>query len=69
MDEREKEILKGMVNCYNVCRKDFYETVHMVAGARGLSDNVVIEILNKAKAEHSDEYVRLRSKLPESFPM
>ncbi|MEM0154432.1 MAG: hypothetical protein QW814_01190 [Methanothrix sp.] len=71
MDERENELMHGMVNCYNTCHEDFEHTVHMVARARRLSDEEVKLMLKKIKKESGDseDYLLLRSKLPDDFPV
>ena len=71
MDEKESELMHGMVNCYNTCHEDFEHTVHMVAAARSLNEEKVKSVLKKIKAEsgNSEEYLSLRSKLPEDFPI
>ncbi|MCL5404457.1 MAG: hypothetical protein M1125_01280 [Candidatus Marsarchaeota archaeon] len=71
MDERENELMHGMVNCYNTCHEDFEGTVHMVARARGLSEKEAKAILEKIREEYgtTGEYKSLRSKLPKDFPL
>ena len=61
--------MHGMVNCYNTCHEDFEHTVHMVARARGLTDEKVKSMLKKIKEESrdSEEYLSLRSRLPNDF--
>ena len=69
MDERENELMHGMVNCYNTCHEDFEHTVHMVASSRGLTEEKVKSMLKKIKEESKDskEYLLLRLKLPKDF--
>ncbi len=60
-----------MGNCYFVCHADFDETVRMVGRSRGLSPEEVKEILLRAREQYEQDpdYKRLRSRLPEDFPV
>lgn len=69
MIPRERELMNGMVNCYNACHANFEETVGMVGSARGLSPEQVKVILNRLEREDGDEYRALRQKLPSEFPL
>lgn len=71
MDERERELLTGMGNCYAACGADFESTVEMVANARRLPPAKVIETLEEIRQRDgaSEEYRRLRARLPEGFPL
>jgi hypothetical protein len=71
MTPRERELLRAMGNCYNVCHEDFKSTVHMVASGRGLSDEEVIAALRSAREKYgeTEEYRNLRSRFPEDFPV
>jgi len=68
MSPREKELLQGMVNCYNTCHANFEETVRMVGSNRGLSPDEVKAILERLRRGGGDEYNALRRRLPEGFP-
>jgi hypothetical protein len=69
MTPKERELLQGMVNCYNTCHANFEETVGMVSSARGLDPEEVKEILNSLKSAGGDEYQAFRIRLPNDFPM
>lgn len=69
MTPRERELLQGMVNCYNTCHADFEDTVDMVGSGRDLSPNQVKEILNRLKELGGEEYQELRNRLPKDFPL
>jgi hypothetical protein len=60
-----------MGNCYATCGANFEDTVSMVGSARGLEPKEVKEILTHIKEAHGkeEEYLRLRSRLPEEFAM
>ena len=69
MTPSERELLQGMVNCYNTCHADFEDTVGMVGSARGLSLEEVKEILTRLREAGGTEYKELRSRLPDTFPL
>ncbi len=71
MTPRERELLQGMGNCYEVCHADFEDTVSMVGSARGLSPDEVKSILRemKEKCSREEEYAKLRARLPREFPL
>ncbi len=69
MTPKERELLQGMVNCFNACHANFEETVEMVGSARGLTPEEVKEILGRLKEVDGDDYRALRSRLPEIFPL
>jgi hypothetical protein len=66
----EEELLNGMCNCYEACGEDFEETVRMVARARKLSPEFVIERLREMAKSYSNDlaYRSLRARLPREFP-
>ncbi|MFQ5918945.1 MAG: hypothetical protein ACE5I4_02720 [Thermoplasmata archaeon] len=70
MDDSDRELLTGMVNCYDVCREDFEETVRMVSSARGLTPDIVKARLHRMREEfgETDGYQALRARLPDEFP-
>jgi hypothetical protein len=63
--------LTGMGNCFAACGEDFEGTVDMVADARRLTPEEVKRTLARMKAEYGrdPEYLALRGRLPESFPV
>jgi hypothetical protein len=71
VDDREKELLTGMGNCFAACGADFEGTVEMVAQTRSRSPDEVKATLARMKAEFSEleDYQRLRRRLPSSFPL
>jgi hypothetical protein len=69
MSPREKELLQGMVNCYNTCHASFEETVHMVGSARGLGADEVKAMLERLRTAGGDDYQALRKHLPSDFPL
>jgi hypothetical protein len=69
MTPKERELLQGMVNCFNVCYDNFEETVEMVGSARGLTPEEVREILGRLKEVGGEGYHVLRNHLPEVFPL
>lgn len=71
VDEADWELLQGMGNCYEVCGEDFENTVRMVARSRGLTTEEVRQRLRRIKEEvgETEEYRRLRSRMPEDFPL
>ena len=71
MTPRERELLRGMGNCYAACHASFEETVEMVGGSRGLSNEQVKSMLTKMRERYGQEgeYKELRSRLPEDFPV
>ena len=70
MTPRERELLTGMGNCFEACGADFPDTVSMVAGARRLTPQEVEATLARIRSSDgsTEEYRKLRSRLPESFP-
>jgi hypothetical protein len=60
-----------MRNCYSACHADFEDTVGMVASSRGFEPEDVKEMLARMKDNYSKdpEYKKLRSQLPDSFPL
>ncbi len=69
MTPKERELLQGMVNCYNSCHANFEETVGMVGSARGLRLEEVKEILARLRVAGGDDYQALRGRLPKDFPL
>lgn len=71
MTPRELNILTGMVNCFRVCHEYFENTVWMVAARRDLKTEEVKKILfgMKGKYGEREEYIALRKKLPQNFPV
>ena len=69
MTPEERELMNGMVNCYHACHANFEDTVEMVGSGRGLSSEVVKEILERLKQDDSGEYKALRQQLPDGFPL
>ena len=70
-DATEAELLTGMCNCYETCREGFEGTVRMVARARGLGSEEAKRRLFSMKAKYasSEDYKRLRARLPAEFPL
>ena len=60
-----------MGNCYETCGADFEDTVRMVGNARGIEPEEVKQILKHVKEIHGNEkeYLTLRGRLPEDFPI
>ena len=69
MSPKERELLQGMVNCYNTCHADFEETVGMVGSARRLAPEDVKATLERLKRAGEEEYKVLRARLPANFPL
>lgn len=71
VDDRERELLTGMGNCYEACGADFEGTVEMVANSRRRTPSEVKETLARMRAEYRSDpdYQTLRRRLPESFPL
>jgi hypothetical protein len=71
VDDREKELLTGMGNCFAACGEDFEGTVGMVAGARQRQVAEVIATLARMRRLYSgdSDYQSLRARLPASFPL
>ncbi len=71
MTPSERELLTGMGNCYFACHADFEETVRMVGRSRSLTPEEVKETLLRVREQHGQDpdYKRLRSRLPEDFPL
>jgi hypothetical protein len=71
MNPRERELLTGMGNCFAACGEDFEGTVGMVADARHLTPEDVKRTLAHMKAEYGrdPEYLALRGRLPDAFPL
>lgn len=70
MTPRDRELLTGMGNCFEACHGSFEETLEMVAGARQLTVAEVRSRLATMRADHggSEEYRRLRARLPVDYP-
>ena len=71
MTPKERELLIGMGNCYAACHANFEETVEMVGNARGLKPEEVKSTLARIREKNlaEDEYRKLRSRMPEDFPV
>lgn len=71
MDPTDRELLRGMGNCYRACREDYEATVRMVARARGLEPEWVKDRLAWLRDTYgsSDVYQRLRARMPDDFPL
>lgn len=69
MTPKDRELLNGMVNCYNTCHANFGDTVEMVASARGLTPEEVKTLLDRLRKEDGEEYRALRRRLPDEFPL
>jgi hypothetical protein len=69
MTPRDRELLQGMVNCFHVCHANFEDTVGMVASARALAPEEVKDTLSRLREADGEEYKKLRSQLPEDFPL
>ncbi|MFQ5951772.1 MAG: hypothetical protein ACE5KH_06795 [Candidatus Geothermarchaeales archaeon] len=71
MTPRERELLRGIGNCYDACRASFEDTVEMVGSSRGLTAEEVKAMLRRVRENHAhdEEYRVLRSRLPEEFPL
>ncbi len=69
MNTRERELLQGMVNCYNTCHADFEDTIGMVSSARGLTPEDVKATLNRLKEAGGEDYRNLRGRLPKHVPL
>ena len=71
MNDRERELLTGMGNCYDACGGDFEATVGMVANARHRSPEDVKATLANLREKYGQEpeYLELRRRLPTSFPL
>ena len=71
MTPRERELLTGMGNCFEACHEDFEGTIGMVAGARRISRDEVIERLRRLRSEEAldPEYRQLRARFPDEFPV
>lgn len=70
MTPRDRELLTGMGNCFEACHASFEETLEMVADARQLTVSEVQSRLATLRQDHggSEEYARLRARLPADFP-
>jgi hypothetical protein len=71
MTPRERELLTGMGNCYAACHASFEETVEMVGSSRGLTPEEVKSILVRIRENSNaeEDYRKLRSRLPQDFPV
>ena len=71
MNPRERELLTGMGNCFEACHADFEGTVGMVADSRGRTPSDVVETLRAMRRQYGtdSEYLRLRARIPEDFPI
>ncbi len=63
--------MTGMGNCYASCHADFEDTVRMVSSARDLKPEQVKKMLEDIREKNAGdaEYERLRSRLPNDFPL
>jgi len=63
--------MTGMGNCYGSCHEDFERTVEMVGDARGLSVDQVKRMLEDIRGKYGADvdYLRLRGRLPQDFPL
>jgi hypothetical protein len=71
VDDRERELLTGMGNCYEACGADFEGTIGMVASSRRRHPDEVRATLARMKAAYGadSDYQTLRRRLPDSFPL
>jgi hypothetical protein len=71
VNPQERELLTGMGNCYEACGADFDGTVEMVAHARHRTTDDVKETLASMRRHYGPDpdYLRLRQRLPPSFPL
>jgi hypothetical protein len=70
VEERERELLTGMGNCFAACGEEFEATVGMVADSRRRTREDVKQTLHTMAARYAadPEYRQLRSRLPPTFP-
>ncbi|MGI0131452.1 MAG: hypothetical protein ACREDE_05435 [Thermoplasmata archaeon] len=70
MDDRERELLTGMGNCYEACGEGFERTIEMVAHSRHRTTAEVKQTLTGIAKQYGPdpEYQALRRRLPSSFP-
>ncbi|MGA7923762.1 MAG: hypothetical protein WCA77_07290 [Thermoplasmata archaeon] len=70
MDDRERELLTGMGNCYEACHEDYEETVEMVAHSRHREVDEVKATLARMRDMYGGDpdYRALRRRVPDSFP-
>ncbi|MFW9777798.1 MAG: hypothetical protein ACFFE8_03010 [Candidatus Heimdallarchaeota archaeon] len=71
MNPKEHELLRAMGDCYKVCQGSFEETLSMISGWRGYTTEEVRLILLAVREKHGvePEYIELRSRFPEDFPV
>lgn len=70
MNDRDRELLTGMGNCYEACHEDFESTVGMVSSSRRRTSDEVKQTLARLRMEfgRDPEYQALRGRLPAEFP-
>lgn len=70
VDDRERELLTGMGNCYEACHEDYEETVEMVAHSRHREVDEVKATLARMRDMYGGDpdYRALRRRVPDSFP-
>ena len=71
MNDQELELLTAAGNCYQTCLEGFNRTMEMISRWRGYTPEEVIEILRKTKEKYGneEEYIKLRKRFPEEFPV
>ena len=71
MNDQELELLTAAGNCYQTCLEGFDRTMEMISRWRGYTPEEVIEILRKTKEKfgNEEEYIKLRKRFPEDFPV
>ena len=71
MNDKELELLEAAGNCYQTCHEGFDRTMEMISGWRGYTPEEVIEILRNVRKKYgeSEEYIKLRKRFPEDFPL
>lgn len=71
MDDKELELLTAAGNCYNICLENFDQTMEMISRWRGYTPEEVIKILQEVRKKYgdTDEYITLRKRFPEEFPV
>lgn len=71
MNDKELELLTAAGNCYQTCFEDFNRTMEMISRWRGYTPEEVIDILRDVRKKYgqSNEYIELRKRFPEDFPI
>ena len=71
MNEIELELLSACGNCWNTCHEDFDRTMEMISRWRGYTPEEAKEILTHVKEQYNtdEEYIKLRKRFPEEFPI